>query len=336
MPTLADVAKVAGVGVMSVSRVVNGTRNVSKETEERVRAAIRRIGYEPNEAAKILKGQRARILGLIMPEIADSFFATCADAIQVHARKAGYMTFMVVSGHQASVERQQAEMMMQKQIAGLIVVPMFPDNDYVLKAQASGLPIVALDRPLANAHADAVLVDNREASIRVVDHLVGHGHRNVLCVTDEQHISTRLERLAGYTEAMQRAKLHTRVCIVGPSNGSFAQQFPSILASEPKPTAIFSLDDLLTIEVLRHLQEADVKIPQEVALISFDDFDAASLVSPKLTVVCQPVAELGRRAVSLLLKRIEDQNTDPATHVILKTEFIIRESCGCGLAFPKY
>src|SRR5260370_34860071 len=109
MATLADVAKVAGVGVMSVSRVVNGTRSVSKDTEEKVRAAIRRIGYEPNEAARILKGQRAQVLGLIVPDLSDPFFATCAHAIQETAREAGYMTLMVDSGHQPNVEKAQAE-----------------------------------------------------------------------------------------------------------------------------------------------------------------------------------------------------------------------------------
>jgi len=331
MPTLADVAKVAGVGVMSVSRVVNGTRKVSKRTEDKVLAAIRRIGYEPNEAAKILKGQRARVFGLIVPDIADPFFATCANAVQLSAREAGYITWMVSSNHQAAIERQQAEMMMQKQIAGLIVVPMIPDTDYFLKAQSSGLPVIALDRPLAQADADAVTVDNREASVRLVEHLLGHGHRNILCVTDEQRIITRQERLTGYTQAMQRAKLSTRVCTVGSSHGSFADQFSSIFTTDPKPTAIFALGDLLTVEVLRHLQDAHVKIPEEVALVSFDDFDAATLVSPKITVVRQPVAELGHRAVSLLLERIDGRSAGPAVHSVLKTELIIRESCGCGL-----
>ncbi len=332
MPTLADVAKVAGVGVMSVSRVVNGTRKVSPETEEKVRAAIRRIGYEPNEAARVLKGHRAKILGLIVPDLADPFFATCANAIQEAAREAGYMTLMVASGHQANVERQQAEVMMQRQIAGLIIIPTGLENDYFLNARVGGLPIVSLDRPLENVDADAVLVDNREASMGVVEHLIEHGHKDILCILDEYRMFTKQERLAGYMQAMREAKLTTRVCMVGPLSGTVAEQLPAILASAPKPTAIFAASDLLTVQVLRHLQGMHIAIPDEIALAVFDDFDAATLITPQITAVRQPVADLGRKAVSLLLQRIEGDSTLPAKQVVLQTELIIRASCGCELA----
>jgi LacI family transcriptional regulator len=331
VPTLADVAKIAGVGVMSVSRVVNGTRKVSPETEEKVRAAIRRIGYEPNEAARVLKGHRAKILGLIVPDLADPFFATCANAVQEAAREAGYMTLMVASSHQANVERQQAEVMMQRQIAGLIVIPTGTDNEFYLNARASGLPIVSLDRPLENVDADAVLVDNREASMKLVQHLIGHGHKDVLCILDEYRMFTKQERLAGYMQAMREAKLQTRVCMVGPISGSITEQLPAILSSESRPTAIFAASDLLTVEVLRLLQAMSISIPGDIALAAFDDFDAATLITPQVTVVRQPVAVLGRKAVSLLLERIEGDGSLPASQVVLGTELVIRASCGCKM-----
>jgi LacI family transcriptional regulator len=329
MPTLADVAKVAGVGVMSVSRVVNGTRKVSKDTEERVRAAIKRIGYEPNEAARILKGHRAHVLGLIVPDIADPFFATCANAIQEAAREAGYLTIMVASAHKEAIERQQTELMMQRQIAGLVIVPMGSHYEHLQKANIGGLPVVSLDRPLQDGDADAVLVDNREASIRLAEHLLEHGHQHILCVTDEERIFTRVERLAGFTQTMRKAKLPARICVIGPTSGTFAEQFPSIMGSEPKPTAIFTLGDMITVEVLRHLQKTKVRMPQEMALVAFDEFDAASMVSPQITVVRQPVAELGRKAVTLLLRRIDGSEAGPTKQVIVPTELLIRESCGC-------
>jgi LacI family transcriptional regulator len=330
------VAKIAGVGVMSVSRVVNGTRKVSPETEEKVRAAIRRIGYEPNEAARVLKGHRAKILGLIVPDLADPFFATCANAIQEAAREAGYMTLMVASSHQANVERQQAEVMMQRQIAGLIVIPTGTENDFYLNARASGLPIVSLDRPLENVDADAVLVDNREASMKLVQHLIGHGHEDILCILDEYRMFTKQERLSGYMQAMREAKLPTRVCMVGPVSGSVAEQLPAILASTSRPTAIFAASDLLTVQVLRLMQSMSIGIPQEIALAVFDDFDAATLITPQVTVVRQPVADLGRKAVSLLLQRIEGDGALPATQVVMPTELVIRASCGCKMPVGRY
>jgi LacI family transcriptional regulator len=329
MPTLADVAKVAGVGLMSVSRVVNGTRRVTPEIEEKVRDAIRRIGYAPNEAARMLRGQRARVLGLIVPDLADPFFAICADAVQRKAREAGYMTLMISSDFQIAVERQQAEMMMQRQLAGLIIVPISLENSYLRQINSEGLPIVALDRPLEGVKTDEVLVDNRQAAARLVEHLIGHGHRNILCIVYDFRMYTIQERLAGYKQAMRKAKLPVRVCMVGPIAGTAREQLPAILASEPKPTAIFAANDVIAIQTLHELERLKVKVPGTIALASFDDFDAATLVSPKMTVVRQPVAALGGKAVSLLLDRIEANNSQAPRRIILETELIIRASCGC-------
>ncbi len=331
MPTLADVARIAGVGIPSVSRVVNGSRKVSKDTEVRVRAAIQKIGYQPNEAARILKGQRTRILGLIVPDLADPFFAICANTIQEAAREAGYVTMMVASGHQVDVERQQAEIMMQRQIAGLIIIPTSLENGYLAKAMASGLHVVALDRPLENVASDAVLVDNREASTKLVEHLVTHGHREILCVTDEERIFTKQERLRAYNDTMRKANLSPKVCIIGPTNGTVAEQLPALLSTDPKPTAIFAASDVLAVEVLQQLSAQQVRIPDEMALVAFDEFDAATLVTPTVTVASQPVIALGRKTVELLLQRIEGKQKSPPRHVVLQAELIIRESCGCGI-----
>ncbi|MGB6744556.1 MAG: LacI family DNA-binding transcriptional regulator [Terracidiphilus sp.] len=329
MPTLSDVAKVAGVGVMSVSRVVNGSRKVTPETERKVRAAIERIGYEPNEAARVLKGQRAHILGLIVPDLADPFFAACANAVQETAWNAGYLTFMAASAHREDVERQETEIMVQRQIAGLMVIPSGTKNDHFVKAKKSGVPIVSLDRPLENVDVDALLVDNRAASVLVTEHLIAHGHRNILCVADDETIFTRMERVTGYSLAMRNAKLPIRIYTVGPLSGTLSDHLSLALNSMPVPTAIFAINDVLAIEVLRELKKRSLRIPDKMALISFDDFDAASLVNPTITVVRQPIAELGRRAASLLLDRLNENGPRESMRIVLPTELIIRESCGC-------
>jgi LacI family transcriptional regulator len=330
MPTLADVAKIAGVGVMSVSRVVNGTRKVSKDTEERVLEAIRRIGYEPNEAARMLKGHRARVLGLIVPDLADPFYAVLANAVQETAREAGYMTLLVASGHQVTVERQQVELMLQRQVSGLIVIPSGRDNDFYLHALKQKVPIVSVDRPLESIDVDSVMVNNREATVKAMKHLLEHGHRNILYLTDEEIILTKRERLAGYYDAIRKAKLHPQICVVGPTAGPARESLPALLASKPTITAIFASSDLLAIAALKELSRLKVQIPQQIALIGFDDFDAATLTTPTITVVAQPVVELGRKAVSLLLQRVVSGKTEDPAQVVLDTTFLIRESCGCG------
>jgi len=329
MPTLADVAKVAGVGVMSVSRVVNGTRKVSPETQRKVLAAIQRIGYEPNEAARMLRGLRSRILGLIVPDLADPFFATCANAIHETAWNAGYLTLMAASFHREDIERSETEIMLHRQVAGLLVIPSGVQNDHFAEAKKCGIPIVALDRPLERVEADSLVVDNREASIRLTEHLIGHGHERILCIADDERIFTKSERVAGYSQAMQRANLDVRVCLVGPLSGSLSAQLPVLLRGAEGPTAIFATSDVLAVEVLRLLQLHAIPIPEKIALVSFDDFDAATLVRPSVTAVRQPVVQLGRQAASQLLERLKEPAASKVNHLVLQTELVIRESCGC-------
>jgi LacI family transcriptional regulator len=329
MPTLADVAKIAGVGIMSVSRVVNETRRVSPEVERKVRAAIEKIGYVPNEAARILKGNRSSVLGLIVPDLADPFFAACCSAIQETAWAAGYMTLMAASGHREERERRETEIMVQRRVAGLLVVAIGSQNDHFAAAQNAGVPVVAIDRPMERVESDSLTVDNFEAAFGATQHLIGHGHRNIVCVADDERIYTKTERVSGYSHAMREAKLAARVCLVGTMTGSVTDQLSFLLESTPAPTAIFAASNLVGIDVLRELQRRAIKIPRDMALICFDDFSAATLVSPTITVVQQPVAELGQRAAQMMLDRLKASTEVFRSRIVLPTQLVIRKSCGC-------
>lgn len=328
MPTLADVAKIAGVGVMSVSRVVNGTRRVSPEVQRKVRAAIEKIGYQPNEAARVLKGMKSTVLGIIVPDLANPFFSTCCNAIQEAAAEAGYVTLIAASGHREDVERRETEMMVQRRIAGLIVVPVGSQNGHFAAAQRAGIPVVAIDRPLERIECDSVTVDNFASSACATQHLIEHGHKNILYVTDDEVVHTRIERMSGYSETMRRAKLVPRVCLVGSVAGSAEQQLSFALDSSQAPTAIFAGSNYVCIDVLKYVQQRRISIPDKVALACFDDFTAATLVSPTITVIRQPVTELGRQAARILLDRLDNAENSCVKRE-LPTEMVIRESCGC-------
>jgi LacI family transcriptional regulator len=329
MPTLADIAKIAGVGIMSVSRVVNGSRRVTPEVERKVRAAIKKIGYEPNEAARILKGHRSRVLGLIVPDLADPFFATCANAIQETALETGYMTLISACGHSEDVERQQARIMMQRHVAGLLVIASGTRNDHFLAARNAGIPIVALDRPLRHVESDTLIVDNRAASARMTEHLIKHGHSHILCIANDDKVFTTRERIVGYSQAVRQAKSRVQVCLADPIHGLSAGQLESALRSNPSLTAIFATSNVLAVQVIRELQRRSVRIPEEMALAAFDDFDAATLVRPTITVIRQPNAELGRQATKLLLARLRNSTPIEPLKLVLQTELVIRQSCGC-------
>jgi len=329
MPSLLDVAKVAGVGVMSVSRVVNGTRKVSPETERKVRAAIERIGYEPNEAARILKGQRSHVIGLIFPDLSDPFLATCANAAQETARAAGYVTWVAATGHREEVEREVTKVMIQRNVAGMLVIPCGKQNDHFAGAAKSGISIVSIDRPLENVKAESLIVDNRHAACRAAEHLIEHGHRRIICITDDFPIFTRMERVAGYTQAMKRAKLPGQICAVGAMSGDLSDQLGFALGSANPPTAIFVGSDLIAFLTLHELRKRSLTMPDEIALIAFDDFDAATLLTPAITVIRQPVSDLGRQAAELLCRQIDNPASATGARITLKTELVIRESCGC-------
>jgi LacI family transcriptional regulator len=268
-------------------------------------------------------------LGLIVPDLADPFFASCVGAIQETAWEAGYMSLMAASGHREELERRETELMVQRSVAGLLVVPIGSRNDHFAAAQKAGVPVVAIDRPTAHVETDTITVDNLEASFGATRHLIEHGHRNIVCVADDERIYTKNERVLGYSKAMREAKLPARICIVGPMTGSVGDQLPFALESTPAPTAIFAASNHVGIDVLRFLQQRSIRMPEEIAFVCFDDFSAATLVSPTITVVQQPVVEIGQRAAQLMLNRLKAAPDTPLSNVKLPTNLIIRQSCGC-------
>ena len=336
MPTLADVAKVAGVGIMSVSRVVNGTRRVSPEVERKVREAIDKIGYQPNEAARVLKGNKSSVLGLIVPDLADPFFAVCSNAIQEAAWKAGYMTLMAASGHRAELERRETEMMVQRRVAGLIVVPIGAENAHLAAAQSAGLPLVALDRPISGVASDVLTVDNREGAHEATRHFINHGYRKIICIADDERVYTKFERVSGYSQAMREAGLPAQVCLVGAMTGSVSEQLALQLDANGAPLAVFAASNLVCTEVLRYLQDRSLRMPNDVALLCFDDFSAATLVTPPVTVIQQPVSDLGQKAATMMVRRLHEPAEEAFCSVELKTRLVLRCSCGCaGKARPE-
>jgi LacI family transcriptional regulator len=331
VPTIADVARECGVGSMTVSRVMNGKKHVSVAMAKRVRAAIIKLGYEPNEAARILKGQPPRTIGLIVPDLADPFFSTCAHAVQQLAAKHGYVTLLCACEGQENTEAEELAMMKSRNIAGVLIVPSNVSSDHQLRElRARGVPIVMLDRTLPDLDAGEVMVENREGTRKAINHLIEHGHRQILCVGYDSKFNSISQRISGYREAMTAAGLKPQLLIVN-RESSISPQLIKRLRSTQRPTALFTLNNVTTTNVLHALQREHISVPRDLAIIGFDDFDLASLLAVPLTAVRQPAAELGRSAARLLLDWIRSgphaEYLSP--RVLLPTELVIRQSCGC-------
>jgi LacI family transcriptional regulator len=332
LPTIREVAKLAGVGLMTVSRVINNHPSVRQKTKKKVQAAIEELGYERNEAAGMLKGQRAMMIGLIVPDLSDIFFATCANTVEQMARESGYMTLVVSSGHDAELEMEQAELMARRKLSGLLIISSGKgDPERVGKLRASGLAVVAFDRPLEGVGTDAVLIENRSGAEEAVNHLIGHGHKRIACLGYDDRAYPVAERITGYRNTMLSNGLHPDVYMKVVTPESASAWLKALGPRAGRPTAIFSTNYRTSVFLLRALSELKMQIPDDMALIGFDDFDLATVIAPPLTTVGQSPVDLAKRAARLLMDRIYEirigAESVPAK-IMLPATLIVRDSCG--------
>jgi LacI family transcriptional regulator len=334
MPTVADVARLAGVGAITVSRVVNETSYVSADKKKRIREAIKKLGYRPNQAARVLKGNRAKMVGLIIPDLADPFFGKCAAAIEEYASSHGYMTLIVASNRNQELQDNEVAMMIGQNVAGLIVVPSLPSAS-LRRLSETEVPIVALDRPLEGGIADEVVVENLGGAQTAVNHLIEHGHKRIACVGYDKTTYAIGHRILGYTDAMRASRLKAEIYDEIESLEDTLKLARRWKKSQDRPTAIFSLNNVSTRHLLWAFREVDLAIPENVALIGFDDLELAALLSPPLTVIRQPAVNLGIQASKLLFERIataQPPEGDFGIKLVLPVDFVIRGSCGCPAA----
>ncbi|MGF1473845.1 MAG: LacI family DNA-binding transcriptional regulator [Rubrobacteraceae bacterium] len=328
-PTLRDVAQEAGVSSKTVSRVVNGEPGVKPAKEVRVVEAIAKLGYRPNELARSLQGQPSRTIGLIIADISNPFYAGCAKAVEETARERGYAVILCASDEDVENERSYVGLLTQRRVDGLLLVPASDGNEYLKEEQAAGLLMVALDRPAEGILTDTVIVQNRAGTREAIRHLIEHGHERIAFIGDEERLYTTRLRLKGYREALEEVSLEEISRVGAHDIASAANTTRELLELSDSPTAIFAMNNLITVGVLQALDRAALQVPEEMALIGFDDFELATVLHPRLTLVRQPAADLGRTATELLFDQLEARHTGKPRRVVLETELIVRESCGC-------
>jgi LacI family transcriptional regulator len=330
-PTMNDVARVASVGTMTVSRVLNGSANVTEETAKRVYRAIEKLGYRPNEMARALRSLKSRTIGLIVPYLFDPFFATCAHAVNTVAREHGYSVILTTSNEDPTTEYTEVQSMLQRHVEGLLIIPADIRKSRISQSEFAGTHIVTLDRPVHDARIDSVQVQNQSGAKRAVHHLIQqHGHKRILFLGFNKSLYTVRARFEGYRRAMLENHLEPAATFDCSSEEVTAELVSNQLQSKHPPTAFFTGNNLTTRYVLRALLESGIRVPEEVALIGFDDFELAEILHPTLTVVRQPASELGRVAANLLFDRIKrGEFPEEGNRVVLPVELIIRRSCGC-------
>jgi LacI family transcriptional regulator len=314
---------------MTVSRTINGHPYVADETAKRVRAAIRRLDYRPNHAARVLSGQLSRSIGLIVPDIADTFFSVVSHAVQEIARESGYLVWLAASNDDPSIEAAQVELMAHHPVDGILLVPADSRDRYLKTIATGATPIVAIDRSIEVATTDSVEVENRAGARMAVEHLIGHGRKRIACVAANSHLRTIKERIVGYEESLRRARLpHTKALLL-PDRASATAALSALFSSRNRPDALFTANNAATIWVIETLRDMKIEIGKDVALVGFDDVDFFTLITPPVTAIRQPAAELGRMSARLLLQRIKGESSSSSVRTVLPVSLIVRESCGC-------
>jgi LacI family transcriptional regulator len=295
--------------------------------------AIARIGYSPNDAARMLKGRTGRTIALVVPDLSD-FLSSCFHAVQEVARRHDYQTLVVATGRGTAVEDQQLESIQNHRVAGLLIVTSGGDGRRSRMIQQSGIPVVALDRPVAGLQADAVLVENREGAEQGVRHLIEHGHKKIACVGFDSGSYTVRERIEGYNLAMRSAGLQPILCTN--VNNLEAMQALALRWSTARvrPTAAFSLKRISSVYLIQALHLHKLKMPEDIAVVGFDDFELAEVLGTPLTVVRQSPTGIARAAAELLFKKIANLREvtcaeEQTAKMLFPTELIIRRSCGC-------
>ncbi|GAA0802335.1 LacI family DNA-binding transcriptional regulator [Spirilliplanes yamanashiensis] len=329
MATIYDVARRAEVSPATVSRVVNGRANVDPALAERVRAAMVDLNYRPNAVARNLRRSRTSMWAVIISDIGNPFFTSLVRGVEDVAQTAGYSVVLCNSDNDEAKEGQYVNAALTEQMAGVIISPT-AGSPHVARLLDAGVPVVVIDRQMAGADVDTVLVDNEQGARDATGHLAAAGYRRIACITGPRGLFTAERRLAGYRAALDDAGLAHDPALVrhadfGVDGGHAAMH--SLLAVDPRPDAVFVGNNLMTIGAVGRIFDEGVTVPEEMGVVGFDDVPWATLMRPALTTVAQPTYSVGRNAAELLTDRITDPKR-PVSTVTLPTELRVRGSSG--------
>jgi LacI family transcriptional regulator len=335
MTTITEVARRAGVSAMTVSRVVNRSGYASPATRARVEQAIAELGYVPNAVARHLRSKRSKTIALVVSDITNPFFTTIARGVEDAAAPRGYAVMFANTDESESEEIEYLRMLAQRQIDGVLLVPAGSSAAPFRLLHGQEIPVVVIDRRVVARKVDEVRCDSEQGAYELVRHLIGLGHTRIAVITGRRNISTSTDRVVGYERALREAGLPISPELVAYDSFSLEagyRQARRILETEPRPTAIFATNNFLAFGALRALREADLRIPGDLSLVTFDDLPAGWHDDPFLTVLAQPAYELGRRATELLLGRLEGERPAKRQVVLLPGELIVRRSSGAAPA----
>jgi LacI family transcriptional regulator len=334
-PTIRDVALRAGVSVATASNVVNGNRPVGEASRRRVLEAIEALDYRLDRAASALRGRSTRLVGVVVPDITNVFFASLVHGVEALAERDGYDVLIVSTSEDAAKERRRVDALVARRIDGLIVVPVRDDSMSAANSGADGSrlpPTVLIDRGAQSPGFDTVRADGFAGGYAAARCLIDLGHRDIVVLTHSKGLDNIEQRIAGCRRALGEAGLSDldRVICGGQDLEGLRRAIEREFARADRPTAIFALTNVCALASIKAARGLGLEIPGDVSIVGFDDFDWMSALRPYLTTVAQPVDDFASTAWRLLMRRLKGEAAGDVERIKLPCALKVRESTGAA------
>jgi LacI family transcriptional regulator len=328
-PNIVDIAEITGFSITTVSRVLNGKGEkyrISKATQEKIKSVAEEMDYVPNEFARNLRIGKSKTIALIVPSLKNPFFSEIASVVNTEVRKYGYITLIGDSDDQIENEKTELSHLTSRSLDGMIVVPCGDEWDHLVKVQESGLPLICIDRYFEDYSLSYVSSDNYEGAYSATKYLIEQGHTDIACIQGVRHSMPNIQRVKGFTDAMKDAKIDAYTV----TGDAFSEQngyleTKLLLSRGKRPSAIFAFSNMIAMGCLKAIKEENVRIPETISLITFDDNPYLNYIDPPLTCISQPVEDICKIAVKILFSHILDDDKTPK-HVLLKCTLKVKES----------
>ncbi len=328
---ISEIAAIAGVSTATVSRVLNDYPYVKESTREKVKKVIQETNYRVNAIARKLRRKRTHTIGIIVSNVLSPFYSVIAKSVEDVAIKNNFSMILCNGGDKPEKEAKYLEVLHENRVDGIILSPTGKNKEFLNFLLASGIPIVFIDRPIEGVECDIVMVNNMDITYKAVDYAIKKGYKKIGCIAGPQDRYTGVERFNGYLKALEDNGIEFDEQLVRFGDFTYETGYglTKDLLESKKVDSLFVSNSDMALGAFKYLKENGYKIPQDLGFFMFDDPQWASIVTPKITAISQPIYMLGSTAADILFKRIikgGDYYDSSPLKVILEAKLVIRDS----------
>jgi len=326
--TIKDVAREVGVSINTVSRALNGKPDVSPETRRLVLKTAQRLNYMPNKLARGLRSNKTGIIGVIVADIANPFFSAVVKGMGKAAKGLGYSIILQDTSENYKNEEEAIQIMISEQVDGLLITPVQTEKRSIHMLQESGIPFVLVARYFDDADTDYVVADDVQGGYLATAHLIEKGHEKIAFINGPPYNSSAIERFQGYKKALEEHDIGLNESLI--RNGALTMEDgytygkALLMDHDPQPTALFTFSDFVALGAMKAVREVGLRIPEDIAIVGYDDIDFAFCLESPLTTIRFPKREIGEEAISVLEKKIDGQKCH--SNLKIPVELVIRQS----------